>query len=425
MSQPLVSICIPSYNREAMALDALQVLDQPGFLPFRFEVVLVDNASSASDYASVRRFEPRHYALRYVRLPHTIDAFANLIGSLRRAAGTFCLYLADDDRLEPGNLAHIVEVMAAEQDVVATYAMWDYFDLTEQRIVQTGALLDDVRFTEQTAAQPLETLLHRRVLTETGVYRTAHLAATLLPSRLHYWSYILVARQLRQGAIRLSSRPFYRYVSRRADDTFPRLTVASRMSQSTWETMDRGIDLWSRYLPATEHAAASPNAASAAMKIGLRELSLSAAVTDNRLIEGFDIALALSADRSYQLPMTSEAIQHLCIRAAIEAVHDIYQSVPELSGICTDGFAAGFPAFLAANFTTLTSGRPVPVVAPPLTPETAGRHLILTMRETQRHAYIAGGCAPALVYSFERLLQVYSPANLPPPRHTTQAQTVA
>src|SRR5258708_37398847 len=105
MPPPVLSICIPSYNREALALELLQVLDAPGFLPFTFEVVLIDNASPDSSYDSVRGFEPRHFVFRYIRLAETISVFANVWGSLRRALGTFCPYAPDDARLVPAGLA--------------------------------------------------------------------------------------------------------------------------------------------------------------------------------------------------------------------------------------------------------------------------------------------------------------------------------
>ena len=107
LSAPVLSICIPSYNREALALELLGELDAPGFLPFDFEVVLVDNASSTSAYDTVRGFAPQHYPLRYIRLDRTVTVFENVWGSLRRALGTFCLYMADDDRLTVGRVPDI------------------------------------------------------------------------------------------------------------------------------------------------------------------------------------------------------------------------------------------------------------------------------------------------------------------------------
>ncbi|MEJ0068186.1 MAG: glycosyltransferase family 2 protein [Pseudomonadota bacterium] len=183
MSRPVLSICIPSFNRETLALELLHELDAPGFLPFAFEVLLVDNASTASAYDTVRTFAPRHYPFRYLRLPRTVSAFSNVMGALRRASGELCMYLADDDRLAPDALAETIAVMQAQPAILATYCTWDLIDLADGRVVRAATPLEEAVFSEATAAEPLTGLVRRAGLPEIGVYRTATLPGSLLPTR--------------------------------------------------------------------------------------------------------------------------------------------------------------------------------------------------------------------------------------------------
>jgi glycosyltransferase involved in cell wall biosynthesis len=422
VSPPVLSICIPSYNREAMALELLRELDTPGFLPFSFEVMLVDNASSASSYDSVRSFTPRHYTLRYLRLGQTIDAFANVMGTIRRAAGEFCVYLADDDRLVPDALADAVAVMQGRPDILASYALWDYYDLAEQKVIGYGALLDDAIFTDATAAQPLSSMVSKLVAPENCLFRTTAVAGSLLPSALHYWSFIAIARLLRHGAIRSCGRTFYRYVFSRQDEPYPRATLSSRLPFKDWAALCRGFDLWARYLPAEWLPKRPENSPVEVMRHSFLELAISSAIARNRPLEAFDIALTLKADAGYTLPMIADAISNLCLNAMIEALHEVLQSVPEAAGLCVQGFEDAFCASLQQNFAAFGHGRVAPVVPVVRVPTEALRHhVVLTPRETERPFFFEHGCAPGLVYSLERLLRVFSADLLPPPRNPTPA----
>jgi glycosyltransferase involved in cell wall biosynthesis len=405
---PVLSICIPSYNREPLVLEQLQLLDAPRFLPFDFEVIVVDNASSSSAYESVRDFVPTHYALRYRRLDQTITAFANVSGSLRRATGTFCAYLADDDRLVPDALADVVAVMQSEPNVLATYAGWEYVDLVENRVLYPGAQLEDTIFDATSAALPLAGVVARQITPEIGVYRTDALARSLLPSRLFYWSFILIARQLQLGSVRLSARGFYQYVWRRHGEPYPRPTLSRHLPLEHWDAMNRGLDLWSRYLPPAALGAPESPALRVAKRAYL-ELAFAAATTGGRHLEAFDIGLYLQTFGDNRLTLGDEVLKDLLALAVLEALYEVYQTVPELSGLCLHGFDDDNYATLATILTGFTSGRKLAVraagaVAPPALPD----HLVLTHREFQRARFVAQGCAPGLVYSWESLNRVFS-----------------
>ena len=409
MPGPVLSICIPTYNREALTLEQLRVLDAPGFLPFDFEVIVVDNASSECRYDSVRAFAPSHYALRYVRLDRTIGVFANVSGSLRRATGAFCVYLADDDRLVPDVLAEIVGVMRADPTLLATYTGWEYIDLVENRVLYPGAQLEDTIFDAGAAARPLASLVAAQVTPDIGVYRTDALASCLLPSRLFYWSFILIERQLARGALRLSSRTYYQYVWRRHGEPYPRPTLSRRLPLADWEAMNRGLDLWSRHLPAEWRDPVSDGPSVRSAKRAYLELSFAAAIVGNRHLEAFDIGLHLQTFGANRLTLGDDALRNLFVSASLEALHEVYLTVPELSGLCLEGFDEGVRASLVDVLAGFTSERGLTVaLAKDVSPAALPSYLVLTHRDFQRWRFLALGCSPGLVYSFETLTRVFA-----------------
>ena len=85
--RPVLSICIPTYQRSRLLAPLLRELDAPGYLPFSFEVVVADNASADAGYEEIARYQPANYTLRYYRNQQNIGAIPNLFGVLRRAQG--------------------------------------------------------------------------------------------------------------------------------------------------------------------------------------------------------------------------------------------------------------------------------------------------------------------------------------------------
>ncbi|MBI3516009.1 MAG: glycosyltransferase family 2 protein, partial [Proteobacteria bacterium] len=235
--RPTLSICIPTYQRGHLLIDGLTALDRADALPFPFEVIVVDDASPTDRYERVRALAPRHYGYEFLRLERNLGVFPNLWGTLRRARGTFCVYLADDDRLVPDALAAMVSAMQADPQVCVTYGRWEGYDLVQDAAVQDVPPIEPTTFDRTAAAGPLENLLKRFILPENAVYRTDALARALFPSTVFFWPFVLMERLLRLGSICLSNRIFYRGITRHANDAYPRLTAGAKLGFDHWDSM--------------------------------------------------------------------------------------------------------------------------------------------------------------------------------------------
>lgn len=126
---PLLSICIPTFNRAAMLRTCLAEL-RPVVqaLPFPVEVVISDNHSTDETRDVLRDSEPAFadledfaYRLRVIRPARHIEAIEHYVEVMRHARGKYAIYLADDDALLPVGLVAAVGWMQQNPDMVACF----------------------------------------------------------------------------------------------------------------------------------------------------------------------------------------------------------------------------------------------------------------------------------------------------------------
>jgi glycosyltransferase involved in cell wall biosynthesis len=103
---PLVSVCIPTWNRAAILTDAIvSALNQEGV---DLEVVVGDNASDDDTVAVVEKLAAADNRVRLNRNDANYGCYPNCAELLRVALGTHIKFLMSDDVLRPGALARMV-----------------------------------------------------------------------------------------------------------------------------------------------------------------------------------------------------------------------------------------------------------------------------------------------------------------------------
>ena len=124
---PLVSIVIPTFNREAWLRGAIQSVlaqDYP-----RLELIVVDDGSTDRTpdlLAELARGNLRR-RLRHLRQPNAGQAAALNRGN-ERARGSVIGYLSDDDLLAPGAVARLTAELVADPSAVAAYPAYRVID---------------------------------------------------------------------------------------------------------------------------------------------------------------------------------------------------------------------------------------------------------------------------------------------------------
>ncbi len=115
MEQPLVSICIPTYNGAAFlqeALDSILAQTYPNL-----EVIISDDASQDATMAIVNQFT-QDTDLAVTTLAHTPNGIgANWNNSMRAAKGKYIKFLFQDDVLLPDCVSEMVAVLEAHPEV--------------------------------------------------------------------------------------------------------------------------------------------------------------------------------------------------------------------------------------------------------------------------------------------------------------------
>jgi len=152
---PLLSICIPTYNRAELLRSALlslmaEVREYEGVV----ELVVSDNCST-DETAQVVEWARRLGPVRYHRNEENVGAIPNiLLLADRLAAGEFCWLLGDDEMVRPGAVAKLVEILRANPDLDYVYVNYsvDSFDRREGRHVTP----DDFREWTRTGSGRLE-----------------------------------------------------------------------------------------------------------------------------------------------------------------------------------------------------------------------------------------------------------------------------
>lgn len=129
---PRVSVIIPTYNRAAYLLQALQSIASQSLQPY--EVIVVDDGSSDNTREVVQSYPS---TLRYLRQDHRGVVAARNLG-LEMAEGDLIAWLDSDDLWEPEFLSTIVSLLVDHPELDGVYCGWTHID-------ETGELLPTSR----------------------------------------------------------------------------------------------------------------------------------------------------------------------------------------------------------------------------------------------------------------------------------------
>lgn len=122
MNEPIVTVCIPTYNRPDMLRQSLQSVLWQSFQDF--EVIVSDNASETDTQSVIDSFgDPR---VKLERLKENIGLFGNITRALHVGTGKYRVMLPDDDLMLPGNLERKVAFFETHPQVGLVHSAFRY-----------------------------------------------------------------------------------------------------------------------------------------------------------------------------------------------------------------------------------------------------------------------------------------------------------
>lgn len=213
MSGIKLSICIPTYNREAYLRNALEHCETYNF-SFPYEIVISDNASTDNTTQVVEEFIAKGLPIHYHRRAVNGGSGPNLACAFHHAVGEYSIYLADDDFLVPAGVEAAMTYLDANPDVVACQAPWYLYDEIHDRdLSQFYDIAEDIKFPQQSFIELFQFIFNGHVFPEIGIYRSSALRSAWVPRDFCFWAFSYLAHFVDQGAVTFLKQPFYRSVA--------------------------------------------------------------------------------------------------------------------------------------------------------------------------------------------------------------------
>jgi glycosyltransferase involved in cell wall biosynthesis len=208
-----LSICIPTYNREAYLRNALEHCESYNF-SFPYEIVISDNASTDNTTQVVEEFIAKGLPIHYHRRAVNGGSGPNLACAFHHAVGEYSIYLADDDFLMPAGVEAAMAYLDANPDVVACQAPWYLYDEVHDRdLSQFYDIAEDIKFPQQSFIELFQFIFNGHIFPEIGIYRSSALRSAWVPRDFCFWAFSYLAHFIDQGAVTFLKQPFYRSVA--------------------------------------------------------------------------------------------------------------------------------------------------------------------------------------------------------------------
>ncbi|HSI58347.1 MAG TPA: glycosyltransferase family 2 protein [Ideonella sp.] len=255
MNAPLVSFCIPTYNRSRYLVSLLtSLVDHLAGFPYSFEVVIADNASPDDTPAVVASFAGR-LPIRSIRHAQNIGGFANFQFAMQQAIGRYVVYVADDDGLIGEQVAATIAKMEADPEIVVVYAPWLQLDLVEDRnLGQFYTVPHDLRIERQAHGELLDHILTYQIFPEVQIVRRDAMVRLIPRVNDHaFFAFVHAADYLTLGAVLIQAQPYYVAVTRYFDDD-RREQLGNEEVQHAWDRYRGGLE----YIIARAHGTPNP-----------------------------------------------------------------------------------------------------------------------------------------------------------------------
>lgn len=239
---PLLSICVPTFNRAAMIernirfhLDAFRARDIP------FELVVVDDCSTDGTAGLLASFADAPELRRFRRLDNA-GFLDNYAFAMRRARGQFAVFLGDDDLLIPDRVTDCVLRMRDDPSLGMIQAPWLCLD------ERPGAgplgpfytIPHESRFGQGQFAAFAQFIFDFHVFPEFMIVRRDVLMRSISSAcPFIFWAFLFTGRALAHGDVLFSPEPFARVTAVSAD---PRMQQGNRETMFQWDHYRGGVE---------------------------------------------------------------------------------------------------------------------------------------------------------------------------------------
>jgi hypothetical protein len=240
---PLVSICIPTFNRGRYLRSLLNELStQMQTFVHSYEIVVADNASPDDTPEVIQGFSAC-LPIRSFRHTHNIGGFPNWQFVMSQAQGRYLVYLSDDDCLLGDALAATITRLEADPQIAVVYAPWMLYDLVAQK--EQGRFYDvphDLLFERGAHRELLDQVLRHHIFPEVQIVRRDVLHRLMPRINEHaFFAFVHAADYLAQGRVLIQRDPWYVAITRYFDDE-TREQLGSEEVEIAWDRYRGGLE---------------------------------------------------------------------------------------------------------------------------------------------------------------------------------------
>ncbi len=133
-AKPLVSICLPTYNRAHYLRQSLRTICAQTYRPL--EILISDNASTDETEDVCRQWAEKDDRIRYIRQPGNIGLYGNHNFCIREGRGDFLCLFHDDDQHDAELVSRCVDFLLSRPTVGMVCSDWRLID-DDGRVVGT------------------------------------------------------------------------------------------------------------------------------------------------------------------------------------------------------------------------------------------------------------------------------------------------
>ncbi len=244
MTDPVVSICVPTYNRARYLRCMLEHCTKNiGGLAHPYEMLIADNASADDTEAVVAEFKGR-LNITYFKREQNYGAYDNQHFLKKHARGVVQLYLADDDTLIFPQLSAVVDTMLADPAIGVVFAPWKLYDRVADKQLGTFYSLEaDCAIPQGDYGQLLALILQRHIFPEIYVIRSdLARAAAAFTHPLAYWAFVQAAEYLSFSKIMFRKEPYYTTITNYFPGEGDRGQFGHAEVQDHWDRYRGGLE---------------------------------------------------------------------------------------------------------------------------------------------------------------------------------------
>ena len=138
---PLLSICIPTYNRPKDVEHILQSLIPQ--LTDEVELVIADGSTNTQTKEIFERLLGQHSHHKFIVRGENVGYDGAIVILIEKATGKYIWFFGDDDEIHPGAIAKVLELIKKFPEIAFMWANFDYATVGHNAVVRDEGFFKD------------------------------------------------------------------------------------------------------------------------------------------------------------------------------------------------------------------------------------------------------------------------------------------